>query len=80
MTIIFSKDIEELYKTEYNNIFSVNFSKDYNFIDLVKSRSNGKMHTIIIKEEILEILEKIIPISHKNKFKSYKDLTSFLLK
>lgn len=80
MTIIFSKDIEELYKTEYNNIFSVNFSKDYNFIDLVKSRSNGKMHTIIIKEEILEILEKIIPISHKNKFKSYKDLTSFFTK
>lgn len=81
MTLNFDNDIEELMiKDRYNDIFNINFSKDYNFIDLVKSRSNGKMHTIIIKEEILEILEKIIPISHKYEFKSYKDLTSFFTK
>tara|TARA_Y100000389_G_scaffold129130_1_gene126578 strand:- start:1647 stop:3623 length:1977 start_codon:yes stop_codon:yes gene_type:complete len=79
--IVFDNDIEELMnKNTNNNIFNKSFSKDYNYLDLCKSRKNSKIHNIEIKKDILDILEKVIPLSHNYKFKSYEDLTSFFTK
>lgn len=80
MTLHFDNDIEDLMKKNNNKIFSKEFASDYTFTDLIKSKKIDKKYSFKVDNLLLKILENIIPISHKYKFNSYKDLDKFFIK
>ena len=60
-----------------HDIFNKNYASSYRYSDIVKSQTDPEFQRLIIEQNILDMLEKVIPMSHKTKFSSYKDFNNF---